>query len=194
MPGEREVFWLGAPPSPPSRLAASGVVAMGFSPYSGGTAPALHRTSLDRSPSVRTSLPYLTAEVEPVAPMVVGDPVPTLVGVTLARLNPWIPVCLWAGVIFAFSSIPSLGTGLGTWDLVLRKLAHAAEFAVLAVLTYRATRSFPVSLALASAYAATDEVHQIFVEGRVGSPADWAVDTAGAAVGLGLVAVRERRR
>ena len=101
---------------------------------------------------------------------------------------------VWAGVIFAFSSIPSLGTGLGTWDLVLRKLAHAAEFALLAVLAYRATRSFPVALALASTYAATDEVHQIFVEGRVGSPVDWAIDTAGAAVGLGLVAARERRR
>jgi hypothetical protein len=41
-------------------------------------------------------------------------------------------------VIFGFSSIPSLGDGLGTWDLVLRKLAHAAEYAVLGALLMRA--------------------------------------------------------
>ena len=34
-----------------------------------------------------------------------------------------------AAIIFAFSSVPSLGTGLGTWDLVLRKLAHLTEYA-----------------------------------------------------------------
>ena len=38
----------------------------------------------------------------------------------------WLPVLVWAAVIFTFSSIPDLGTGLGGWDLVLRKLAHVA--------------------------------------------------------------------
>ena len=33
----------------------------------------------------------------------------------------WLPVLVWAGVIFAFSAIPSLNSGLGTWDYVLRK-------------------------------------------------------------------------
>lgn len=113
---------------------------------------------------------------------------------TAARVYPWIPVVVWAGVIFAFSSIPSLGTGLGVWDLLLRKLAHAAEFGLLAVLVYRASGSYPVAFFGASAYAATDEVHQIFVRGRSGSPLDWLVDTAGIAIALGLVLVRERRR
>src|SRR6185503_19159517 len=36
----------------------------------------------------------------------------------------WLPVVLWAGLIFGLSSVPDLGTELGTWDLVLRKLAH----------------------------------------------------------------------
>ena len=51
---------------------------------------------------------------------------------SFARL--WLPVVAWAAVIFAFSSVPDLGTGLGGWDLVLRKIAHAAEYAVLGAL------------------------------------------------------------
>ena len=44
----------------------------------------------------------------------------------------------WAALIFAFSSVPDLGTGLGGWDVVLRKIAHAAEYAVLGALLLRA--------------------------------------------------------
>jgi VanZ family protein len=96
----------------------------------------------------------------------------------------WLPVVAWAAIIFAFSSIPSLGTGLGTWDLVLRKLAHAAEYAILAALLYRALRRPGPAFVLAVAYAVTDEVHQLFVPGRAGRPLDVAIDAAGALVGL----------
>src|SRR5918998_6506033 len=34
-------------------------------------------------------------------------------------------------LIFALSATPDLSSGLGTWDLVLRKLAHVTIFAVL---------------------------------------------------------------
>jgi VanZ family protein len=34
------------------------------------------------------------------------------------------------------------------------------------------------------AYGALDEVHQIFIAGRDGSPSDWAFDTIGVAAGL----------
>ena len=47
-------------------------------------------------------------------------------------LAAWLPVAAWATVIFAFSSVPHLSSGLGTWDLVLRKCAHMAEYAILA--------------------------------------------------------------
>ena len=97
-------------------------------------------------------------------------------------------------VIFAFSSIPNLGTGLGVWDLVLRKLAHAAEYAILAILIERATRRPLVALAAASAYAITDEFHQSFVPGRHAAPRDWAIDTAGAVLGLLLLRVWRTRR
>jgi VanZ family protein len=105
-----------------------------------------------------------------------------------ARLNAWAPVVLWAGVIFALSAIPSLSSGLGTWDLVLRKLAHLSEYAILGALLWRALRREPAALLLGSAYAVTDEVHQAFVSGRQGSPVDWAIDTVGVAAGVLLAA------
>ncbi|HVD67023.1 MAG TPA: VanZ family protein [Gaiellaceae bacterium] len=107
---------------------------------------------------------------------------------TATRINPWIPVVLWAAVIFTLSSVPDLGTGLGTWDFVLRKIAHVAEYALLGALLFRATRHAPVAVLLASAYAATDEIHQTFVASRHGSPVDWLIDTAGAAIGVAIAA------
>src|SRR4026207_1676421 len=53
-------------------------------------------------------------------------------------LTGWLPVLIWAAVIFTLSSIPSLSTGLGTWDTILRKGAHLTEYAVLGGLLYRA--------------------------------------------------------
>jgi VanZ family protein len=108
--------------------------------------------------------------------------------VVAARLMVWAPVVLWAGIIFAFSSIPDLSTDLGTWDLVLRKLAHTAEYAVLGALVYRAARSAPAAVLLASAYAVTDEVHQAFASGRHGSPVDWLIDTVGVVLGVAVIA------
>ena len=106
----------------------------------------------------------------------------------LERISAWAPVVLWAALIFTLSSIPDLGTGLGTWDLVLRKLAHLAEFAVLGALLVRALRREPAAIVLGSAYAASDEVHQAFVDGRQGSPVDWMIDTVGVVLGVLLVA------
>ncbi len=103
---------------------------------------------------------------------------------TSAALRLWAPVVLWAAVIFAFSAVPDLSTGLGTWDLVLRKLAHAGEFAVLGALLLRALRDERAALAAGIAYAISDEVHQHFVPGRVGSPVDVLIDSAGVAVGV----------
>ena len=121
------------------------------------------------------------------------QPFITLRPVTTTRLSLWIPVVVWAAVIFAFSAIPGLGTGLGDWDLVLRKIAHLAEYALLGVLLYRATRSAPVAIAIGSLYAMTDEFHQSFVRGRHASPIDWAIDTVGVVAGVALFAWHRRR-
>src|SRR4051812_4615783 len=89
--------------------------------------------------------------------------------------------------IFFFSAQPDLNSGLGTFDLIGRKLIHVAQNALLAFLWWRALRTrMPnrsaalAALLITSAYAAADELHQTFVHGRHGSPVDWAIDTAGA--------------
>jgi VanZ family protein len=99
----------------------------------------------------------------------------------------WLPVLAWAAVIFAFSSIPSLGTGLGVWDTILRKGAHMTEYAILGLLLLRALGRELPAFALGIAYAVTDEIHQHFIRGRHASPVDVLIDTAGVAIGVFLV-------
>ena len=99
-------------------------------------------------------------------------------------LTVWAPVVLWAAVIFAFSSIPSLGTGLGGWDLVVRKVAHLAEYGVLGALLARAVRTPAVAVALGAVYSTSDEIHQHFVRGRHAAWYDVAIDTVGVTVGV----------
>ena len=108
-------------------------------------------------------------------------------------LTVWLPVVVWAAVIFTLSAIPSLSTGLGTWDTVLRKGAHVTEYAVLGALLYRALGRELLALAAGIAYAVTDELHQHFVRGRHASPVDVAIDAFGVAVGmLAWLWLRER--
>ena len=89
-----------------------------------------------------------------------------------------------AAVIFAFSSIPSLGTGLGTWDLVLRKLAQVTEYAVLGALLARALARPALAILAGGLYAASDEIHQHFVRGRHGAWYDVVIDTVGVTIGV----------
>ena len=111
---------------------------------------------------------------------------------SFARL--WLPVLAWAALIFALSSVPDLGTGLGGWDLALRKLAHAAAYAVLGVLLMRATGRGGLAFALGALYAVSDEVHQTFVPDRLGSPIDVAIDAIGVVSGVVLwQTIRARR-
>ncbi|MFL5918523.1 MAG: VanZ family protein [Gaiellaceae bacterium] len=105
----------------------------------------------------------------------------------------WLPVLAWAALIFAFSSIPHLSSGLGVWDTVLRKGAHITEYAVLGALLYRALGREAPALAAGIAYAATDELHQHFVTGRHASPVDVAIDAVGISIGM-LVWLRVRGR
>jgi MYXO-CTERM domain-containing protein len=105
------------------------------------------------------------------------------------------PLALMA-VIFAFSAQPDLGTGLGVWDTILRKLAHMAEYGLLWWLWWRALgyRDALAAAAITVAYAATDEFHQSFVTGRHGTPVDVLIDAAGVALAALAVALHRRRR
>ena len=111
---------------------------------------------------------------------------------TRATFRAWAPVIAWAAVIFAFSSIPSLGTGLGLWDLVLRKLAHITEYAILGVLLFRATKAPAAAVVIGVLYAVSDEVHQHFVRGRHAAWYDVVIDTVGVTIGV-LAGARWRR-
>lgn len=114
------------------------------------------------------------------------------------------PTLAYAAVIFALSAqsdpLPFLPPEIFLQD----KLLHAAEYAVLGGLLVPALRvaglrpSMAVLAAavIASAFGATDEVHQSFVPGRNADVADWVADTLGAAVGalVATVALRLPRR
>jgi VanZ family protein len=115
----------------------------------------------------------------------------------IARLDPWAPPVALMAVIFFLSSQPDLDSGLGVFDLIGRKIVHAAEYALLCFLWWRALRTLTpsdraalIALCICVAYSATDEYHQTFVKGRHGSPIDVAIDGAGA----GIVALLLRRR
>ena len=96
----------------------------------------------------------------------------------------WAPIVLWAAVIFAFSSIPSLSSGLGTWDLILRKIAHLSEYAILGALLLRAIQRPAVAILAGGLYAVTDEIHQHFVRGRHAAWYDVLIDTVGVTIGV----------
>lgn len=77
-------------------------------------------------------------------------------------------------------------------SFAVRKGAHMAEFAALSFLCSLFAASFGVKLknfaaafAFAVFYAATDELHQLFVEGRSCQFSDVCVDSVGALLGVG---------
>lgn len=105
----------------------------------------------------------------------------------VSRFGP--PLALM-GLIFFLSAQPDLSSGLGGWDIVLRKLAHMAEFGVLFLLWWRALGGRPAAAAaIAIAYAISDELHQTTVEGRNGNALDVLVDS----VGVGVAWLTARR-
>ncbi len=104
-------------------------------------------------------------------------------------------------IIFVLSGQQSLDSGLGWIDEVGRKVVHFGEYALLCALWWRALRdrvdgdlALVVAVAVTSAYAASDEFHQSFVDGRHGTPVDWLIDTAGALTAALLIRRYARQR
>ena len=104
------------------------------------------------------------------------------------------PLALMA-LIFFLSAQPDLNSGLGVWDTVGRKLVHFATFGALWWLWDRAlNHDHPlIAATITIAYAISDEYHQTFVEGRVGSPRDVLIDSLGV-LAAWLVSRRLARR
>ncbi|MDO5376771.1 MAG: VanZ family protein [Clostridia bacterium] len=141
----------------------------------------------------------------------------------MKKLRAWALCFIWMAVIFAMSTMPGDVSGeqsgtvveilsqaleqLGisypetsplSLELLIRKGAHMAEYAVLFWLYRRALRLSGarcpgrMALLLCALYASSDEFHQVFTEGRGPSPVDVAIDTADAALMGGLCALCER--
>ena len=122
-----------------------------------------------------------------------------------SRLREWLPIFIWAVVIFTFSTsgfsadstgrvispvLRSLfpGISLAALDLansLIRKAAHFTEYGILFWLLVRGPlKGRPLlAMALCVGYALTDEGHQLFVVGRTASIYDVALDSTGAMFG-----------
>jgi VanZ family protein len=86
---------------------------------------------------------------------------------------------------------------LGLIHFIIRKAGHFSEYAALALLVRRAVgapfgpgqagaalKSAGTAFLIASAYAATDELHQVFVVNRTASLGDVLIDMCGASAAL----------
>ena len=137
----------------------------------------------------------------------------------------WLPLLAWMTVVFLFSSdafsVPRTSRFLGpffgwllphaqpetiaTCIFAIRKLAHALEYAVLALLAWRALGGPEIdgfrpwiwgraarAWLIAAVYAASDEWHQSFVPSRGAAVADVLIDATGAAGALALLALVAR--
>ena len=139
-------------------------------------------------------------------------------------LKYWLPLLVWLGVIFLGSTslmsaehtsrliVPILlwlkpGMSPKTiWIIlvIMRKCAHVSEYAILALLLWRALRSgptlrtklptlFSAVLLACAVFAASDEFHQSFVKSRTPSVGDVLLDVVGALFGLLICASFARR-
>jgi VanZ family protein len=79
-----------------------------------------------------------------------------------------------------------------TADLIVRKTAHYIEYSVLAILVCKALLNFKsgiwksifYTLVLCMVFAGLDELHQLFIIGRISKPMDVVIDTLGISSGL----------
>lgn len=114
----------------------------------------------------------------------------------------WLPPFLWASLIFILSSLHTIPTP-SVPGVSMDKVAHATVYAILAGLCFRAFATgeqFParwaalLSALFATAYGATDEIHQSFVAGRACEGGDLVADAAGAIVAAAFCAWWRARR
>lgn len=121
----------------------------------------------------------------------------------IARSNPlikllryWLPVIIWAGIIFLFSANPTTRASQINWqDFVIKKSAHVFIYGVLSTLFYRALRGYDLkdqkayfySIFFTVLYGFSDEFHQSFTPGREPTFRDVIFDTTGAVLAVYLI-------
>lgn len=104
----------------------------------------------------------------------------------------WGTVAAWMAVIFVMSGrTPGQLPDFGAFDLLFKKAGHFLAYGVLALLVLRAVgtvqRPWLVTMLIVVLYAVSDELHQTFVPGRMGTAVDVIIDAAGALTALWLV-------
>lgn len=132
----------------------------------------------------------------------------------LKKIISWSLVFIWLCIIFGFSSQDGGESGslsgkivefilktfnidysentFNTFQFIVRKLAHGTEYCILGILIFNAfyntltsiKKVTIISFIFCAAYAATDEVHQLFIPDRVGSIKDCIIDSTGSLVGI----------
>ena len=111
----------------------------------------------------------------------------------------WATAACWALVIWVLSSRPTSGASPGVLVVLVFNGAHVVLFGVLAALLHLAgSVREPVAsvraIALAAAWGAIDETHQLFVPGRQASLWDFATDVAGAALFVSVLVILRGER
>ena len=117
-------------------------------------------------------------------------------GKILRQVSLWLPPLLWMALIFKFSSgsIPSASTVY--WqDFAVKKFGHVILFGALAVLIYRGLvgngmdkkKAAIWAIILATFYGLTDELHQMFTQGREARIRDVLIDGVGASIFIFVV-------
>jgi VanZ family protein len=89
---------------------------------------------------------------------------------------------------------PQADLNINEWDHIIRKNAHFFVYSILGILVLNALRksgatgmrSVVMALVIGVLYAASDEVHQLFVNGRSAQVTDVLIDSAGIGVGIGI--------
>ena len=105
------------------------------------------------------------------------------------------------GTIFLFSAQPYDGHEMAWWEVAGRNLGHFLGYALLALAWAWALRAplrtrLIAAATLSLAYAAADEYHQTFVDGRTGTWEDVVIDALGIAAACAYVwwrAIEARR-
>jgi len=118
----------------------------------------------------------------------------------------WLPVVLWAALILSAANDLFSNDQTAGWlerlfgpvppavNFVVRKSAHVAEYAILALLSWRARRTVPTPLLICLAVAVADETLQAMTVTRSGSPFDVVLDMCGAAAAVYVASARHRTR
>lgn len=114
-------------------------------------------------------------------------------------LTQWLPLLAWMAAIYILSDQPDLPRAPDAWlDFLLKKAMHAAAYALLTWLWWRALEGAGMDRPLAWAfllsliYAISDEWHQTQVPGRRGQPRDVAIDAFGALAAVAWIRFRHR--